>query len=59
VSVDQQATTQAAADFAGQASAVAAKLKPGTYEAAQALALISIAHSLTALAQNSQADQQR
>lgn len=50
----QQPGTQAAADFAAQAAAVAAKLKPGTYDAAQALALISIAHSLATLAENSQ-----
>lgn len=57
MSLDQHRATQAAADFATQASAVAAKLKPGTYDAAQALALISIAHSLAVLAENSQADQ--
>ena len=51
---DQQSGTQAAADFAAEAGAVAAKLKPGTYDAAQALALISIAHSLCVLAENSQ-----
>ena len=36
--------------YAEQAAAVAAKLKPGTYDAVQALALTSIAHSLIALA---------
>ncbi len=36
--------------YAGHAAAVAAQLKPGTYEAVQALALVSIAHSLAALA---------
>jgi hypothetical protein len=36
--------------YAAQAAATAAKLKPGTYEAVQALALVSIAHSLAVLA---------
>lgn len=36
--------------YAEQAAAAAAKLKPGNYEAVQALALVSIAHSLAALA---------
>ncbi|WP_432572623.1 hypothetical protein [Kineococcus sp. SYSU DK005] len=40
----------AARTHAEQAAATAAKLKPGTWEAVQALALTSIAHSLAALA---------
>jgi hypothetical protein len=36
--------------YAEQAAATAAKLQPGTYEAVQALALVSIAHSLAVLA---------
>lgn len=40
----------AARAYADQAAAVAAKLKPGSYEAVQALALTSIAHSLAVLA---------
>ena len=35
-----------AQELADQAAAVAAKLKPGTWEAVQALALVSIAQSL-------------
>ena len=38
-----------ARSYAEQAATTAAKLKPGTYEAVQALALVSIAHSLAAL----------
>jgi hypothetical protein len=41
------ATARAHAD---QAAATAAKLKPGTWDAVQALALTSIAYSLAALA---------
>jgi hypothetical protein len=51
--MDQSAATLAAADYAKQAASVASTLKPGTYEAAQALALVSIAHSLAVLAENS------
>jgi hypothetical protein len=40
----------AARDYAEQAAAVAANLKPGSYESAKALALISMAHSLAVLA---------
>ncbi|MCM0678053.1 hypothetical protein NCC78_25740 [Micromonospora phytophila] len=40
----------AAKAYAEQAAATAAKLKPGTWDAVQALALTSIAHSLAALA---------
>jgi hypothetical protein len=43
---------QEARRFAEQSAALAAKLKPGTFEAASALALISIAHSLTVLAES-------
>ena len=39
-----------AADHAAQAAAIAATLKPGTYEAVKALALLSIAESLLARA---------
>jgi hypothetical protein len=53
--MDHQAALSSAADYAEQASSVAAKLKPGTYEAAQALALVSIAHSLAVLAERSRA----
>ena len=40
----------AAKTYAQQAAATAANLKPGTWDAVQALALTSIAHSLAALA---------
>lgn len=53
MAIDHQAGVQAAAEFAQEAATVAGKLKPGTYEAAQALALVSIAHSLAVLAQPS------
>jgi hypothetical protein len=43
-------TLDTARAYAEHATAVAAKLKPGTYEAVQALALTSIAHSLTVIA---------
>ena len=43
-------TVSIAREYAQQASAIAAKLKPGGYESVKALALISIAHSLAALA---------
>jgi len=49
---DQTAALAAARAFADQASAVAGKLKPGTFEAVQALALTSIAHSLAVIADN-------
>ena len=49
---DDSAAVAAAQDYAQQAAAVAARLKPGTYDAVQALALTSIAHSLAVLAQN-------
>ena len=41
----------AAKTYAEQATATAAKLKPGTWDAVQALALTSIAHSMAALAE--------
>jgi len=41
----------AARTYAAQATAAAAKLKPGTWDSVQALALTSIAHSLAALAE--------
>ena len=41
-----------AADYARQAAAAAAKLKPGTYDAVQALALTSLAHSMVVLAKS-------
>jgi hypothetical protein len=37
---------------AAEAADVAAKLKPGTYEAVQALSLLSIAQSLAKIAEN-------
>ena len=39
-----------ASQFAEQAAALTQTLKPGTYEAAQALAMVSIAASLAQLA---------
>jgi hypothetical protein len=51
VAIDHQAAVQAAADFAKQATSVADKLEPETYDAVQALALVSIAHSLSVLAE--------
>jgi hypothetical protein len=53
VAIDHQAAVQAASDFARQATDAAGKLKPGTYDAVQALALVSIAHSLSVLAEHS------
>jgi hypothetical protein len=41
---------QAARQYADQASTVAENLKPGSFDAVAALALTSIAHSLTVLA---------
>ena len=41
---------QSARQYAEKASTLAAKLKPGTYDSVAALALTSIAHSLTVLA---------
>ena len=39
-----------AQEFADQAAEVAAKMKPGTWDAVQALALVSIAQSLATIA---------
>ena len=50
---------QAARHYAEQASTTAAKLKPGTFDSVAALALTSIAHSLSVLAaKSSQAEEQ-
>jgi hypothetical protein len=43
-------------DFANQAAEVAAKLKPGTWDAVQALALVSIAQSLSEIARQRATD---
>ena len=53
MAIDHQAAVAAAADFAERATSVADKLKPGTYDSVQALALVSIAHSLSVLAEHS------
>ena len=45
-------TTGLAAQYAAKAAEVAAKLKPGTYEAVKALALLSIAQSLVEITEN-------
>jgi hypothetical protein len=45
-----------AKELADQAIAVAEKLKPGTWEAVQALALASIAQSLVSLAEKDQSN---
>ena len=45
-------TTDIGAQNAAKAAEVAAKLKPGNYEAVQALALLSIAQSLAKIAEN-------
>jgi hypothetical protein len=45
-------TTDPGAQNAAKAAEVAAKLKPGTYDAVQALALLSIAQSLAKIAEN-------
>jgi len=42
-----------AQQYADQAAEVAAKLKPGTWDAVQALALVSIAQSLAKMAEDS------
>ena len=46
-----------AKDLADQATTLAEKLKPGTWEAVQALALASIAQSLAAMAEKGRQDQ--
>jgi hypothetical protein len=49
---DDQSAAQVAAEYAEKAATVASTLKPGTYDAVQALAFVSIAHSLAVLAQH-------
>jgi hypothetical protein len=51
MAIDFDTASQTASEYAKEAAAVAGKLKPGTYEAAQCLALVSIAHSLAILAE--------
>ena len=53
MAIDHQASVQAAAELAQKAASVAEKLKPGSYDSVQALALVSIAHSLSVLAEHS------
>jgi hypothetical protein len=53
VPIDITAANEVAEDYAKQAASVADKLKPGSYEAVQSLALVSIAHSLAVLADRS------
>ena len=50
---------QAASEYAARAADIAGKLKPGTYDSVAALALTSIAHSLSVLAAKAAADQTR
>jgi len=50
LSIDHTKSVQAAREHAQRASEVAAKLKPGTYDSVTALAVTSIAHSLSVLA---------
>ncbi len=52
MATDDQRAAQTAGEYAEKAAEVASTLKPGTYEAVQALAFVSIAHSLAALAQH-------
>jgi len=52
---DHENELQAARHFAEQAATTAAKLKAGTYDSVAALALTSIAHSLSVLAARSAA----
>jgi hypothetical protein len=49
----QSAALNAARAHADQAASIAGKLKPGGWESANAAALISIAHSLAIIAENS------
>jgi hypothetical protein len=44
-------SSAAASEYAAKAAEVAQKLKPGTYDSVEALALVSIAHSLAQIAQ--------
>lgn len=53
MAMDDEAGARTAADFAQQAASLAGTLKPGSYEAVQALAIVSIAHSLAALVERS------
>lgn len=53
MAIDLEAASQTASEYATQAASVAGRLKPGTFEAAQCLALASIAHSLAILAEQS------
>ena len=46
-------------ELADQAAEVAAKMKPGTWDAVQALALVSIAQSLATIADQHQCHQHR
>lgn len=46
-----------AKDLADQATTLAEKLRPGTWEAVQALALASIAQSLAAMSENSRQEE--
>ena len=48
--LDHRREAQAAADLADQASAQVGRLKVGTWDSVQALALVSIAKSLAVLA---------
>lgn len=47
-SMNTDKNAQLAADYANKAAEVASKLKPGTWDSVQSLALLSIAHSLVA-----------
>ena len=51
-------TTGPGAHYAAWAAEVAAKLKPGTYDAVQALSLLSIAQSLASIAEHMERAQQ-
>ena len=53
MAIDIEAASETADEYAKQAASVADKLKPGSYEAVQTLALVSIAHSLAVLAERS------
>ncbi len=53
MAIDDGAGMQIAADYAQQAASLAGTLKPGSYEAVQALAFVSIAHSLAVLVERS------
>jgi len=53
VAIDMEAASGTADEYAKQAASLADKMKPGSYEAVQSLALVSIAHSLAILAEHS------